>query len=143
VALSRLGHSPLTAPQKAIDILTHRSALDFVVETISRRAENHDKDLDANEADVLRQKLRTRVQDLLDTWYKIALEKKEANAGLQYQKEVGTYPPLLFQPLDPALANQPLYARKFKAPRSLRDIEPNVNLWAKNPDGFVIEEDAT
>ena len=30
-------------------------------------------------------------------------------------------------------------ARKFKAPRSLRDVEPSVNLWLKRLDGMAIE----
>ena len=30
-------------------------------------------------------------------------------------------------------------ARKFKAPRSLRDVEPSVNLWLKRLDGIEVE----
>jgi hypothetical protein len=29
--------------------------------------------------------------------------------------------------------------RKFKAPRSLRDVEPPVNLWLRRLDGIEIE----
>ena len=42
---------------------------------------------------------------------------------------------------DPALLQLPLPARKFKAARSLRDVEPSVNIWVRNPDGFMVEED--
>ena len=52
---------------------------------------------------------------------------------------MGVAPPLLFNPLDPDLDRQPKEARKFKVPRSLRDVEPTVNLWLKNPDGFEME----
>ena len=48
-------------------------------------------------------------------------------------------PPLLFNPLDPDLARQPREARKFVAHRSLRDVEPTVNLWLRNPEGFEVE----
>jgi hypothetical protein len=48
---------------------------------------------------------------------------------------------LLFDPLDPELDNQPLEARRFKAQRSLRDVEPTVNLWVINPNGFEVEEE--
>jgi hypothetical protein len=61
--------------------------------------------------------------------------------SLQYQREVGEAPPLLFDPLDPDLEKQPAVARKFKAQRSLRDVEPTVNLWVHNPDGFEVEEE--
>jgi hypothetical protein len=47
---------------------------------------------------------------------------------------------LLFDPLDPDLQRQPQPAKKFKAQRSLRDVEPVVNLWVRNPDGKEIDE---
>lgn len=137
VALARLGHRGMTAPPRAIDILQYRPELEFVVDAIAQRAEMHDKELDATEAEVLRQKLRGRIKDLLDVWEHIANEK----ISLQYQKEVGQAPPLLFDPLDPELEKQPLEARKFKAQRSLRDVEPTVNLWVRNPNGLEIEEE--
>jgi Helicase conserved C-terminal domain len=137
VALARLGHPGMTAPPRAIEILQHRQDLEYVVDAISDRAEMHDKELDAVEAEALRQKIRGRVKDLLDTWEHIASQK----ISLQYQQEVGQAPPLLFDPLDPELEKQPMEARKFKAQRSLRDVEPTVNLWVCNPDGFEVEED--
>lgn len=140
VALARLGHPGMTAPRGALDITQFRSQLDFVADLIARRAENHDKELEASEAEALRQKIRARTEDLLDTWDKIASEQQRENAGLQYQREVGTAPPLLFQPLDPDLERKPLHARKFKAQRSLRDVEQSVNLWVRNPDGFSVED---
>jgi hypothetical protein len=30
---------------------------------------------------------------------------------------------------------------KFRANRSMRDVEPSVNLWLKTMDGIEIEED--
>ena len=39
------------------------------------------------------------------------------------------------------LMRKPLEARKFKAGRSLRDVEPTVNVWVKRPDGLDIEEE--
>ena len=32
-------------------------------------------------------------------------------------------------------------ARKFKAARSLRDVEPTVNVWVKRPDGLDVEDE--
>ncbi|MCZ6691783.1 MAG: DISARM system helicase DrmA [Planctomycetota bacterium] len=135
LALARLGHPELTAPRRAAAITKYRNELDFVLDAISRRAEGHDGGLTGKEQEELRQKLRGRVQDLLDTWESIAARKGE----LQYQREVGVAPPLLFSPLDPDLDRQPKEARKFKVPRSLRDVEPTVNLWLRNPDGLEVE----
>ncbi|MHC5729005.1 MAG: helicase-related protein, partial [Nostoc sp.] len=137
VALARLGHSGMTAPLRAIDILQHRNELNFVIDAIAQRAETHDKELDAADAEALRQKVRGRVQDLLDLWERIAGQK----TNLQYQREVGEAPPLLLDPLDPELEKKPLEERKFKAQRSLRDVEPTVNLWVRNADGFEVEEE--
>jgi hypothetical protein len=137
VALARLGHSGMTAPLRAIDILQHRNQLNFVIDAIAQRAEMHDKEFDASDAETLRQKVRGRVKDLLDLWEKIAGEK----INLQYQREVGEAPPLLFDPLDPELDKKPFLERRFKAQRSLRDVEPTVNLWVRNPDGFEVEEE--
>ncbi len=38
------------------------------------------------------------------------------------------------------LRNQPQKAQRFKAQRSLRDVEPTVNLWVINPYGHEVEE---
>ena len=135
VALARLGHRELTAPARAAAITQHRNELDFVLDAVSRRAEGHDRELTTQEQEELRQRVRGRVQDLLDTWESIAGRKGE----LQYQREVGVAPPLLFNPLDPDLERQPQEARKFVAHRSLRDVEPTVNLWLRNPEGFEVE----
>ena len=139
VALARLGHNGMTAPRGALAINQYRPQLDFVAEVISRRAEGHDKELDAAEAEALRQKVKDRVVGLLDAWANIATKKGD----LQYQREVGVAPPLLFDPLDPELAKQTQEAQQFKANRSLRDVEPTVNLWLRNPEGRLVEEDAT
>jgi len=129
VALARLGCYSLTAPLKAVDIAKHRSNLFFVVETIVERAAN--QSLDPESSETLKHQIRKQVIDLLDSWESIAADK----GILQYQSEVDTAPPLLFNPLDPALETLPTIASKFKAQRSLREVEPTVNLWIKNPNG--------
>jgi hypothetical protein len=104
--------------------------------SISKRAEGHDSELDDKAADRLRQKLRGKVLDLLDDWEKIA-----DKGLLQYQEEAGKAPPLLRNFLDPDLkklgADNP--AHKFRAQRSLRDVEPVVELWVINPDNVEID----
>ncbi|QLE59270.1 DISARM system helicase DrmA [Nostoc sp. TCL26-01] len=135
VALARLGHPGMTAPTGAFDITQHRQELEFVVETIAQRAEVSKND--KAEAEETRHKVKGRVKNLLDTWVSIANGK----ISLQYQREVGEAPPLIFDPLDPELDNQPLEARRFKAQRSLRDVEPTVNLWLINPYGHEVENE--
>jgi hypothetical protein len=140
VGLARHGNPAFTAPRRAIEAAKRRAELEFVADTLAARAERHAK-LSPEEAEELRKKLKTRVDDLLDAWASIAYDKDKAGAGLQYQREEGGAPPLLFDPLDPDLANQSLKARKFKAQRSMRNVEPVVNLWVQRIDGGAVEGD--
>jgi len=139
VALARHGNPALTAPTQAAAVLQERVRMAFVADAFGDRAAVHDRLLSADEADALRQKLRGRIADLLDSWAKVAKQKQDVGAGLQYGTEVGGAPQLLFDPLDPDLATQPPDARKFKAHRSMRDVEPNVNLWVRRFDGVEVE----
>jgi hypothetical protein len=141
VGLARQGHAALTAPTRAANVAAHRAELDFVTDTLTRRAEEHNVELSAAEVEELRVRIRGRVQDLLDEWSRIAHEKQKVGAGLQYQREEGAAPPLLFDPLDPALALEPPGARKFRAHRSMRDVEPEVNLWVRRLDGVDVPEE--
>lgn len=137
VALARLGVSAMTAPRDASQINRHKSDLAFVTKVISSRAEQHDTQLGTEESEALRTRVKNRVEGLLDAWSNIATKKGD----LQYQREVGLAPPLLFDPLDRELEKQPREAQQFKAGRSLRDVEPTVNLWLKNPEGGEVEEE--
>lgn len=139
VALARLGNPHLTAPAKAAAIVRHREELEFAIAALAQRAAGHDEELEATEAEELCQKIRHRAIDLFDAWERIARDKGK----LQYQQEVGEAPPLLRNFLDPDLEKQPAIAQKFKAQRSLRDVEPVVNLWVKNPDNIEeLEEES-
>ena len=138
VALARLGHLGMTAPNSAMAINKLRPELAFVAEVLSRRAEGHDGQLSSEQCEALRQNVKDRVQGLLDAWQSIATKRGD----LQYQREVGIAPPLLFDPLDPELDKQSAEARQFTAHRSLRDVEPTVNLWLCNPDGIQLAEES-
>ncbi len=142
VALARLGFPAMTAPRQALAIDKHRAALNAVADVLARRAEGHDTQLGSEEAEALRVRVRQRVLGLLDAWQNIASHVGD----LQYARERDEKsPPLLFEPLDPELSKKSKEAQQFKAHRSLRDVEPTVNLWLRNPDGDPIdseEEDA-
>jgi hypothetical protein len=140
VGLARQGHGALTPPMGAGEIAAHRAALGFVLEALSARAEDHDGGLTAEEAEELRIRIRARVQDLLDSWSKVAQEKRERGSGLEYQREEGSAPPLLVQPLDPQLAVRSKDERKFRAHRSMRDVEPEVHLRLKRLDNIPVPE---
>jgi hypothetical protein len=69
---------------------------------------------------------------LLDDWYSIASTYQQTNVKLQYQREAGGARQLLYDPLDPALPNLRPEQRRFRANRSMRDVEPSVDITIKN-----------
>ena len=108
----------------------------FVADAIAARAADHNRDLSQSEREELRLSTRGRVADLLDDWEKIAERKDKTRAGLRYQKyEQGNDAILLRDPLSPDLDSISPEERRFKANRSMRDVELSVNLWAKTLDG--------
>jgi hypothetical protein len=138
VALARQGHEPLTPPKGATEILRERGKLDFVVEALAARAAAYGETLQESQA--LRQRVRDRAVDLLDEWSHIAHELQNQGVLLQYQIETGGAQRLLYEFLNPDLKKLPLRHRKFRANRSMRDVEPGVNLWVKTLDNIDVEE---
>lgn len=138
VALARLSNSAMTPPLGASQIVQQRAALETVVTTIVRRAEEHNPVSEAGESETLRQQVRAQVLDLLDTWQ----HRVERDIRLQYQREVDLVAPLLLDAFDPDVDKKPDEEQKFKAQRSLRDVEPTVNLWVRDPAGIAVEEDS-
>ncbi len=123
----------MTPPRGAENILTERKELDFVAETLAGRAADHAPMAQA-EADALRRTVRDRVVDLLDEWSGIADAYAKVALGLQYQREAGGAQRLLYEFLNPELKKLPPRHRKFRATRSMRDVEPSVHLWLKTLD---------
>ena len=144
VALARQGHLPMTVARGATEILRERPKLDFVVECLATRAQECcGLDPSSAEAQQVRQQVRDRALDLLDDWSKTANDLSQTGIALQYQIEVGSAQRLLYEFLNPELRNLPSHhpKMKFRANRSLRDVEPSVNLWMKKLDGTDFEEE--
>jgi hypothetical protein len=145
VALARHGDGVMTPPRGAGAILSERTKLDFVVKALADRArECCSLPPTSPEAEKVRQRVRDRANDLLDDWSKLATDLSQDGVALQYQVEVGGgVQRLLYEFLNPELKNLPTQnpKMKFRANRSMRDVEPSVNLWMKKLDGSVVEEE--
>ena len=141
VGLARQVHSPMTAARGAGEILNERARLDFVAEVLANRAQAHRRDMSPEEAARERERVRLKAQDILEEWSRIAMEYAQQGVTLQYQTETGGAQRLLYDFLDPQLKLLPARHWKFRANRSLRDVEPSVNLWLKTLDGIDVEED--
>jgi hypothetical protein len=133
VGLCRHGKAELTPPLGASEILSRRLALEHLAERFAERAQNHDKRLSANEAQSLHDNVIVRCRSLLDDWYSIADQLLQTNTRLQYQQwEVGNAQRLLYDILGPELENLPPLRRKFRANRSMRDVEASVEVVVRN-----------
>jgi hypothetical protein len=114
---------------------------------MATRAREH-RILTADEESRINAYLQSRSKDLLDSWVMIAKRLQGVAARLVYQRyEQAEGKALLRMPLetpDPDLGQD---GKKFKAPRSLRDVEPPVNLFVKRLDGVEVappaEEEAS
>jgi hypothetical protein len=143
VALARQGHRPMTPPRGAMEILNERTRLELVIQTLAERAYSH-TDLPPIEAERLRQRVRERTIDLLEVWAKVAQDYQKDGVGLQYNPaEAGAAKQLLYDFLSPEVRNLPADnpRMKFRANRSLRDVEPEVNIWVRTLDNAELEEE--
>jgi hypothetical protein len=139
VALSRLGNVTMTPPKGASEIKLQRNNLDFVGQALSDRASTH-APLEAAEAEALRQNVRGRANGLFDAWSQIAHDYHNMGTALQYNAtEIGAAKPLLHDFLDPELKMMNARHKEFRAGRSMRDVEPSVNLWLRTMDNVEIE----
>jgi hypothetical protein len=143
VALARHSLAQMTPPRGAEQVLALRTQLDAFIEVMIARALNH-ASLSTDEERELRDKIRTRCQDLLDEWAHIAGDFKLTSTPLQYQAwEIGGARALIRDFLDPELRTLPPRFKKFRANRSMRDVERSVNLWLKRLDNTDVEEVTT
>ena len=141
IALSRLGHVSMTPPRGASEILNELPRLQFAVDQVAQRAFETYHDTAMPEAEALRFKVANQCKDLLDLWSDIASEQHEIGGMLQYQSEVGNAPRLLYEFLNPDLKSMPPKYKFFRANRSMRDVEPEVNMWLRTIDGVELENE--
>lgn len=130
VAMARHAVRELTPAAGAMDIDAVRAKLGFILDTLAARVEQHDLSLSQFERDEMRTKIRHLASELLDDWSRIAHEQSAEGARLKYQQyeNLERAQPLLRDPLDPKLPDLAAPRARFKAARSMRDVEPSVTL---------------
>ena len=123
----------MTPPRGAEEILARRSALELFAERFAERARDHDAEKSAAEYQQLRDHVLQTCRSLLDDWVRIASQFQSTHTRLQYQQweEAGAQR-LLYDLLDPELPSLPPVRRQFRANRSMRDVESNVELHIRN-----------
>ncbi len=141
VGLSRHLRPELAPPRGAAQIEASRAALEReVLEALLGRVRQQPFASDDERAERVRS-VQNRIVDLLDSWRTILEDYHRVGVDLQYQKyELEGPRPLLREMLDRSFESE--HHRKFRANRSLRDVEPEVNLFLKDLSGVDVEERA-
>ena len=132
VALCRQERADLTPPRGAAEILAQRAGLDALAARIAERAKDHKADMADPDRQALYAGVLHRCGSLLDDWLNIANRAKNEGSSIQYQKEAASPPRrLLYDYFHPDLANLHPIHRRFRANRSMRDVEPSVEIFVK------------
>jgi len=141
VGLARHAQPQLTPPEGAERIAAVRTELEILLLDAFLERVRQQPCADEEEREERLRSVQNRVVDLLDSWRKIFEDYRAAGVALQYQKyELKQPKPLLRDVLDTDFESE--HHRKFRANRSLRDVEPEVNLFLKDLSGIQVEEGA-
>ncbi len=139
VSFARHAEPILTPPRGAEQVDAVRADLERrLLETFLARVRAQPLSDEAEREERLRS-VQNRIVDLLDAWQTIWEDYRATSTALQYQKyELPNPKPLLREMLDTTFES-PIH-RKFRVNRSLRDVEPEVNLYLKDLAGMDVEE---
>jgi hypothetical protein len=141
VGLARHAQPELTPPQGVERIADVRAALERRLLHAFLERVRQQPFADEDEREERLRSVQNRVVDLLDSWRKVFEDYRAAGVALQYQKyELDQPRPLLREMLDKDFESE--HHRKFRANRSLRDVEPEVNLCLKDLSGIEVEDSA-
>jgi hypothetical protein len=131
VGLCRHILSDLEAPTKAGSVQSHLPALLQAVQVFAKRAKIHDVDkASTQEGADLAAHVDALAQNLVAKWAKIAGDCASEGSALTYQKYEGPRQgdALIRDFLDSDLLTKPPIYREFRANRSMRDVEPAVDI---------------
>jgi hypothetical protein len=133
---------PEMSPPQGVELITNlRAALETRLLDAFLERVRQQPIADKEEMDERLRSVQNRVVDLLDSWRRVLDDYQGAGVAMQYQKhELAQRQPLLREMLDTDFESE--HHRKFRASRSLRDVEPEVNLFLKDLHGFQVEDGA-
>ena len=141
VGLARHAEAALTPASGVEQIETVRAAIERrLLDTFRERVEQQPFTDEAERDERLRS-VQNRVVDLLDSWHTVVEDYRKAGVAVQYQRyELRQHSPLLREMLDMDFESE--HHRKFRANRSLRDVEPVVDLFLRDLRGSRVEDGA-
>ena len=132
VTYARHARVALTPPAGVSQIQDARIELQQELERLFReRAMNQGIKNDGGELDEVLSSVTSRIGSLLDSWEFVIREADENATKMQYQRfELKEGAPLLREMLDQDFSSE--HHRSFRVNRSMRGVEPAVNLYRKS-----------
>jgi len=132
VALCRQSRSDMTPPAGASQILKVRSELEKYADLFAERAREHNVDLPTADRNAIADHVKNLCNELMDDWMKIAQIARDESSGIQYQREETTpNRRLLYEFMNPDVPNLAEIQKRFRANRSMRDVEPVVEVFVQ------------
>jgi len=137
VALARLGIPELTPMKEASKVEYHDEATRELAKVVGQRALKHIEEIDEDTIN----HITCQVQSLIDDWAKLAHKAGDDGVTFGYARRgEGVNTPLLREMIIPDQDQLNQRQRRFRAPRSLRDVEPGVLLRIDSPEGRKIKQ---
>ncbi len=134
VGLARHAEARLTPPRGVEELENVRASIERTLIDCFQERVNQQPIVDDAERDERLRSVQNRVVDLLDSWLAVLKSYHETNTDVQYQRYERKGPrPLLREMLDKDFETD--HHAKFRANRSLRDVEPEVNLYLREFTG--------
>jgi hypothetical protein len=139
VTLARHIEPSMTPPRGAARIAAVRGTLEVKVRDVFLDRVRQQPIDDEDERDERLRSVQNRVVELLDSWRAIVDDYAAAGVQLQYQRyELDGPKPLLREMLDTEFESGD--HRKFRVNRSMRDVEPEVDIFLKELGGAEVGE---
>ena len=140
VGLARHGESALTPPMGVEKLDGVRPVLERMLLDAFKGRVDEQPLQDEEERAERRTSVHHRVVDLLDSWSTVLHDYRADNVAVGYQRGEWSRPhkPLLREMLDRDFESD--HHRKFRANRSLRDVEPEVGLRLRNLGGGEVDD---
>ncbi len=144
VALARHIRPELSPAQGAEHIAEGRAALERRLLDVFLQRVREQPMADESEREERLRSVQNRIVDLLDSWRRVVDDYHSAGVAVQYQRydfpQVKLPKPLLREMLDKDFESE--HHKKFRVNRSLRDVEPEVNIFLKDLGGKDVEDRA-
>jgi hypothetical protein len=136
VGLVRHGIKEMTPSMGAVGLPSNRELADKLVESITMRGAEHSHSMTQEEREKLRDHLHHLVTNLLDCWHKVIKVAQDQGDALKYGTEPGDAQRLLYDFLDREVPTLTAEKKRFRANRSMRDVERVAMVEAVEPNQF-------